>query len=102
MIVEDKEVKYTGTDGVPHAVPKDGEGEKRKTGDWRVFKPVMHHEACIACDMCWAACPDSAITMNDEGKPIVNYELCKGCLICQEVCPKKEEAIEKVRDTHEG
>lgn len=102
MIVEEKDVRYTGTEGIPHAAENDSIAEGRKTGDWRVFKPVMCHAECIACDLCWISCPDSAISLNAEGKPVVNYELCKGCLICEQVCPKKGKAITRVRDTHEG
>lgn len=101
MIVEDKDVKYTGTKGIPFGVEVDKIAEGRKTGDWRVFRPIMHHEECIACGMCWVSCPDNAITLDAEDKPVINYELCKGCLICEQVCPKNGKAITHVRDTHE-
>ncbi len=97
MIIEDKDIEYTHTRGIPFAVHREGAGEKHRTGDWRVHKPVMHHEHCSACLLCWAACPDTAIRRNAENKPEVNYSICKGCLICWQSCPKKG-AIEKVSD----
>jgi len=99
MILKDSSIEYSGSKGVPHVVHKEGQGEKRRVGEWRIFKPVMHHPKCSACGLCWAVCPDSAISLAADGKPIVNYALCKGCLICWQSCPSQA-AIAKVRDTH--
>lgn len=70
----------------------------RKTGNWRVFKPVWNYEACTKCMTCVARCPDGCIAMNEDGFPYTDYDNCKGCLICVEECPVK--AIEKVREVH--
>ncbi len=74
--------------------------EALKTGDWRVFKPVIIDEKCIRCRLCWIFCPDSAILEIDDpnakmGKRYeVDYDHCKGCGICYHECPTK--AIEWV------
>ncbi len=99
MIVEDKAARYTGTKGIPFG--KAGQTE-RNTGDWRVFKPIVHLEECIACMMCWVSCPENAISVDKDDYPTIDYNICKGCLICEQVCPKKGKAITHVRDTHEG
>ena len=98
MIIEDKKVEYNGVKGIPHARAGD---KVRKTGDWRVFKPIIDKSACITCRMCWISCPDAAISLDKDGYPTIDYGLCKGCLICEETCPK-DEAITHIRDTHEG
>jgi pyruvate ferredoxin oxidoreductase gamma subunit len=72
----------------------------RKTGNWRLFKPVWDHEKCTKCMMCVVSCPDGCISVNPAGLPNTSYENCKGCLICVEVCPS--EAIEAVREVHAG
>ena len=61
----------------------------RKTGNWRVFRPVWDYEACNKCLICVARCPEGCILVNEDGFPYVDYENCKGCLICVEECPKK-------------
>ncbi|MBS3164934.1 4Fe-4S binding protein [Candidatus Woesearchaeota archaeon] len=94
MIVEDEDLQFTGSKGVPFAVP----GQKRITGDWRTFMPEVHQEKCIACRMCWVSCPESAITLDKDGYPHINYDICKGCLLCEEVC--QPDAITHERDTH--
>ncbi len=96
MIVDDKDLAYTGAEGIPSA--KEGD-VTRKTGSWRTFKPVVHRELCISCNFCWANCPDTAITLDENGVPIIDYDVCKGCMICKQVCPK-EGAITEERDTH--
>ena len=72
----------------------------RKTGNWRLFKPVWDHEKCTKCMMCVVSCPDGCISINPAGLPNTSYENCKGCLICVEVCPS--EAIEAIREVHAG
>ncbi len=71
----------------------------RKTGNWRVFKPIWNHDVCTKCMICVARCPDGCIAVNEEGYPITNYDNCKGCMICVEECPAK--AIERALESHE-
>lgn len=70
----------------------------RKTGNWRVFKPVWNYDICTKCMTCVARCPDGCIAVNEDGFPYTDYDNCKGCLICVEECPVK--AIKKVREVH--
>ncbi len=61
-----------------------------KTGLWRTFRPVMDHSKCKKCWWnCSVFCPDSVITMNDEGFPTIDYTHCKGCLVCATECKGK-------------
>jgi len=70
----------------------------RKTGNWRVFKPVWNHDICTKCMICVARCPDGCIAVNKDGYPVTDYDNCKGCMICVEECPAK--AIERARESH--
>ncbi len=43
---------------------------------------------CIACDNCYAFCPDNAvIKLGPEGEYAVDLDFCKGCGLCVEECP---------------
>lgn len=82
---------------------------KRPTGDWRVFRPIINHDKCIRCLICWIVCPEPAISVVD--KPYrttagrewkysmeINYEFCKGCGTCVEECPVKAiDFVEEVK-----
>ena len=70
----------------------------RKTGNWRVFKPVWNYDICTKCMTCVARCPDGCIAVKEDGFPYTDYDNCKGCMICAEECPVK--AIERVREVH--
>ncbi|MDA3865324.1 MAG: 4Fe-4S binding protein [Salinivirgaceae bacterium] len=62
---------------------------------WRTFKPVIDHEKCINCLICYLVCPDGTI-IKTETKPDVDYDYCKGCGVCAHECPK--DAIEMVKE----
>lgn len=70
----------------------------RKTGNWRVFKPLWDYNLCTQCMTCVARCPDGCIAINEEGFPYTDYDNCKGCLVCVEECPAN--AIEGMREVH--
>ena len=59
----------------------------RKTGDWRVRRPVIDLERCTHCWICFVNCPDGAIALDSGSIPIIDYGVCKGCLLCVEECP---------------
>ncbi|HQU30811.1 MAG: 2-oxoacid:acceptor oxidoreductase family protein [Planctomycetia bacterium] len=80
------------------AINTTGNTPLRRTGNWRVFKPVWNYESCTRCMTCVARCPDGCIAVNEDGFPFTDYDNCKGCLICVEACPVG--AIEKVREVH--
>ena len=66
-----------------------GSSTEYKTGDWRVtLKPVINHDKCISCFLCWIFCPDVAITRTEKQVDI-DYYHCKGCGICATECPVK-------------
>ena len=68
----------------------------RKTGNWRVWRPVIDLARCTRCWICFVSCPDGAIGLDDGDHPHINYDVCKGCLICVEECPTQ--TIHKVRE----
>jgi len=59
----------------------------RKTGDWRVMRPIIDAVRCTHCWICFVNCPDGAITLASGDAPLIDYSVCKGCLICAEECP---------------
>ena len=81
------------------AINTTGSTPMRKTGNWRLFRPVWDYEKCTKCMTCVARCPDGCIAVNAEGFPYTDYENCKGCMICAEECPV--EAISAEREVHE-
>jgi pyruvate ferredoxin oxidoreductase gamma subunit len=68
----------------------------RRTGSWRVFRPVIDLDRCTRCSICFALCPEGAIALDTSGTPFVDYDHCKGCLVCVEECPP--EAITPIRE----
>lgn len=67
-----------------------GNAELFKTGDWRSMRPVWNSDKCKQCLLCFPACPDSSIIVNDQGKMTgIDYDHCKGCGVCVKVCPFK-------------
>jgi pyruvate ferredoxin oxidoreductase gamma subunit len=62
--------------------------ERVPTGLWRTVRPVIDYSHCHRCAwICSTLCPDSTISVNEEGYPQIDYEHCKGCLICMANCP---------------
>lgn len=75
-----------------------GNSSLRKTGNWRIFKPVWDYDKCTKCMTCVARCPEGCISINEDGFPYTDYDNCKGCLICVEECPAK--GISREREVH--
>ncbi len=61
---------------------------------WRVQRPVVDHEKCIRCQICWCLCPEGAI----DRAIAIDMEFCKGCGICAHECPKKAIIMEREGD----
>jgi len=72
-----------------------GNSRIARTGSWRIFKPVVDYGKCTACTVCYAYCPESALTLRQDGKPVIDYDNCKGCLICYRECPPKAITLER-------
>ena len=56
---------------------------------------VLRPELCNGCWLCFANCPEGAITIKPDGKPAIYYPHCKGCLDCVEVCPTDAMTVER-------
>lgn len=67
----------------------------RSMSGWRTFRPVLRPDLCNGCWLCFANCPEGAITVKPDGKPAVYYPHCKGCLDCVEVCPTDAMTVER-------
>ena len=67
----------------------------RSVSGWRTFRPVLRPELCNGCWLCFANCPEGAITIKPDGRPAVYYPHCKGCLDCVEVCPTDAMTVER-------
>ena len=87
-------------DGVLRGTPSvlaSGNSAARRTGAWRVERPVIDPARCTRCGMCFVQCPDGAVTLDADGYPVIDYDHCKGCLICGRICPVR--AIHEERET---
>lgn len=61
------------------------------TGSWRIERPSVDFDACIACGTCAMYCPANVITVDKTKKERVEimWDYCKGCGICANECPKQ-------------
>ena len=64
-----------------------GNSASRHTGNWRVTEPVIDYQKCTDCMICYAYCPESAMSVGADGRIAIDYDNCKGCMICQAECP---------------
>ncbi|MDG6901281.1 MAG: 2-oxoacid:acceptor oxidoreductase family protein [Nitrososphaerota archaeon] len=64
-----------------------GNSALRRTGDWRTFRPVIDYAKCTDCMICYAYCPESALSLGADGRLHIDYDNCKGCMICMIECP---------------
>ncbi len=73
-------------------IPRSGTADDYNTGGWRVERPVRDREKCNDCMICFFACPDSSVVVEDGKMAEIDLEHCKGCGLCAAVCPR--DAIE--------
>jgi 2-oxoisovalerate ferredoxin oxidoreductase delta subunit len=83
-----KKIVFHSVDDFPELAVSSGDTTYNTTGLWRVQRPLIDHDACTKCFICWKYCPDAAIEIID-GFPRIAYDFCKGCGTCAEECPKK-------------
>jgi len=88
----------TGWRDIPIAgmIVEAGNAVRYRTGEWRAFRPIVDHEKCTNCLLCWIYCPDSSILVEQEEMVGYDYDHCKGCGICASICPV--DAIEMVQE----
>ncbi len=70
-------------------VLRTGNSAVRHTGNWRTFRPTIDYERCTDCMICYAYCPESAMSVGNDGRVHIDYDNCKGCMICMTECPKR-------------
>jgi len=73
-----------------------GNSTRRHTGNWRTYRPTIDYAKCTNCMICYAYCPESAMSLQVNGKVVIDYDNCKGCMICLTECPLR--AIGQVRE----
>ena len=56
------------------------------TSSWRTQRPVVDHESCSRCGLCYVFCPTQCVR---AGKTEFKIDLtyCKGCGVCAKECP---------------
>jgi len=88
-------VVVTGPGGI-ETVTQTGNSYLRHTGNWRTFRPTIDYEKCTDCMICYAYCPESAMSVGQDGRVKIDYDNCKGCMICMTECPLR--AISQMRE----
>ncbi len=78
-------------------VTRTGNSMVRHTGNWRTFRPAIDYNKCTDCMICYAYCPESAMSVGQDGRVKIDYDNCKGCMICQTECP-----LRAIGQTREG
>ncbi len=77
-------------------VTKTGNSVAKHTGNWRTFRPSIDYARCTDCMICYAYCPESAMSVGGDGRVRIDYDNCKGCMVCLTECPLK--AISQARE----
>ena len=73
------------------------------TSNWRIVRPIIDHEKCTRCFICYASCPDSCWAYNEkEDQMEWNWKFCKGCQICIHECPSDALSAEAELDFEDG
>ncbi len=70
-------------------VTKTGNSFLKHTGNWRTFRPTIDYVKCTDCLICYAYCPESAMSVGQDGRVKIDYDNCKGCMVCLAECPLK-------------
>ena len=78
-------------------VTRTGNSAMRHTGNWRTYRPIIDYEKCTDCMICYAYCPESAMSVGHVGRVKIDFDNCKGCMICLAECP-----LRAIGQTREG
>ncbi len=70
-------------------VTNTGNSFLKHTGNWRTFRPTIDYAKCTDCMICYAYCPESAMSVGQDGRVKIDYDNCKGCMVCLTECPLK-------------
>jgi pyruvate ferredoxin oxidoreductase delta subunit len=65
-----------------------------KTFSGRTQRPVIDHDACTRCGLCFIYCPEGIIERGE--KYTIRYDYCHGCGLCAVECPR--DAISMVEE----
>jgi pyruvate ferredoxin oxidoreductase gamma subunit len=84
------------SDGGIEKVTQTGNSFLRHTGNWRIFRPTIDYAKCTNCMICYAYCPESAMSVGEDGLVRIDYDNCKGCMICMTECPLR--AVSQMRE----
>jgi pyruvate ferredoxin oxidoreductase gamma subunit len=84
------------SEGGIETVTQTGNSYLRHTGNWRTFRPTIDYARCTNCMICYAYCPESAMSVGEDGRVKIDYDNCKGCMICLTECPLK--AVSQMRE----
>ena len=81
-------------------VTQEGNSPVRHTGNWRTYRPVIDYAKCTDCMICYAYCPESAMSVGKDGRIKIDYDNCKGCMICLAECPLRAigQTVEAVQE----
>lgn len=61
-----------------------------------MLKAIVDEATCASCAACVDACPENAISMNDQDIAVVDQENCKGCEDCVSACPTEAITMQEV------
>jgi pyruvate ferredoxin oxidoreductase gamma subunit len=84
------------SEGGIEKVTQTGNSYLRHTGNWRTFRPTIDYAKCTNCMICYAYCPESAMSVGEDGRVKIDYDNCKGCMICMTECPLR--AVSQARE----
>ena len=83
MVPLEKDVSVEGI----QSVTQTGNSGVKHTGNWRTFRPNIDYAKCTDCMICYAYCPESAMSVGQDGRVKIDYDNCKGCMVCLTECP---------------
>ncbi|MFH0776739.1 MAG: 2-oxoacid:acceptor oxidoreductase family protein [Patescibacteria group bacterium] len=71
-----------------------GQSKHSATGDWTHQTCEWNPKTCINCNLCWPACPHSAILIKNAKMAGVNSTKCTACALCVAACPTRPKSLQ--------